>query len=305
MLHTAIPHGILLNTDSPDNPLLTCRTAMANRSGLLTTAPACTSNPFDPPSSLKCRIAKTQFELEGAYAIVHDAYVRKGLMPPHPSGMRVSVFNALPNAATFVGWHSESIVATITLVADSPLGLPMDDIYKRELDSLRNAGRNVAEIGSFATQRPFPDRIAVFPMLRPLSPLARSAGIDDICIAVHPRHVPFYQGLLLFEALGGLKSCGRVRGAPAVALRLDLQSLEERARRASRQAFFSAVFGRAEAHSQVRSHGFPHRPLIPFEVWWDLFIVKTDVLRRASKAAIEFLKTWYPVYDFRTLPAYT
>jgi hypothetical protein len=47
-----------------------------------------------------------------------------------------------------------------------------------------------------------------------------------LCIAVHPRHAPFYEGLLRFRRFGALTACDAVNGAPAVGLRLDLRALD-------------------------------------------------------------------------------
>src|SRR6185503_13907745 len=52
-------------------------------------------------------------------------------------------------------------------------------------------------------------------------------GATDVVIEVNPRHVAYYQKLLLFEVCGPEKPCPRVNGAPAVLLRLDLDMQAE------------------------------------------------------------------------------
>jgi hypothetical protein len=48
---------------------------------------------------------------------------------------------------------------------------------------------------------------------------------DDICIAVNPRHVRFYERLFPSASqFGDLKRYNKVNGAPAVLLRLDLRT---------------------------------------------------------------------------------
>ena len=57
----------------------------------------CDPNP-DPRLVLK--IAETQEELEACFKLLHDAYVSSGFMKPDPSGMRVTVYHALPTTTT-------------------------------------------------------------------------------------------------------------------------------------------------------------------------------------------------------------
>ncbi len=83
------------------------------------------------------KIADSIDELKGAYRLVHDAYVKKGYMDPDPSGMRVTEHNLNANTTTFIGLQNERAISTISLYRDSDSGLPMDVIYKKELDTLR------------------------------------------------------------------------------------------------------------------------------------------------------------------------
>src|SRR4029077_16848868 len=46
--------------------------------------------------------------------------------------------------------------------------------------------------------------------------------VSDRCIAVNPHHAAFYRKAFHFQDIGGLKQYGKVNGAPAIALRLDL-----------------------------------------------------------------------------------
>src|SRR5262245_15291207 len=89
--------------------------------------------------------------LDQAFRLQHDQYVARGYMDPHPSGWRLSLYNALPKTRVFVARTRDGeVVATMTLIADSPLGLPMDEIYADELRRLRDDGRDLAEVSGLA-----------------------------------------------------------------------------------------------------------------------------------------------------------
>jgi hypothetical protein len=58
------------------------------------------------------KIADTQEELEACFTLLHDAYVGSGFMTPELSGMRVTIYHALPTTTTLCakvrragGWH--------------------------------------------------------------------------------------------------------------------------------------------------------------------------------------------------------
>ncbi len=104
------------------------------------------------------KIADTVEELESAYRLVHDVYVKEGYMDPHPSKMRITKYNLLSKSTTFVGKHDGRVVLTMSLIPDSEHGLPMDSLFKSELDQMRNRGRYIAEVGNLASDPNFRNR---------------------------------------------------------------------------------------------------------------------------------------------------
>lgn len=162
---------------------------------------------------------------EQAFRLQHDQYVSQGYMDTHPSGWRLSLHNALPSTRVFVARAGCRVVATMTLIADSPLGLPMDEIYADELRSFRDQKRGLAEVSGLALHPEY-QRSGVAILLRLIRMLAlyaaEVANLSELCITINPRHAPFYRKAFCFRDIGGLKQYGKVNGAPAVALGLDL-----------------------------------------------------------------------------------
>lgn len=166
--------------------------------------------------------------LERVSRLVHDVYVRSGYMKPHPQGVRITPFDELPETTTFVALLNETVIATLTMVPDGNKGLPMERIYSEELRALRKKGRSVAEITSLADRRKDPRRgMAVFlGLTRLMIHTANARQIDDILIAVNPKHARFYQRVLVFEQFGTERPYPAVLDNPAVALRLDLNNVK-------------------------------------------------------------------------------
>ena len=166
-------------------------------------------------------LAVTRDDIDEANRLVHDAYVARGLRDAV-----VQRRAARPRSAVvFVARIDGAVGATLSLLEDSSRGLPVDALYRSELAALRADGRRLAEVGALAVDRPW--RGATLTLMRPLVQLvgiyARDVGgMDDLCIAVHPRHAPFYVRGFGFTRFGVEKAYGAVKGAPAVGLRLDL-----------------------------------------------------------------------------------
>ncbi|MBI3826504.1 MAG: hypothetical protein HY294_10955 [Candidatus Rokubacteria bacterium] len=176
------------------------------------------------PSSLQVRPAASTDEVAAALRLVHDQYVAHGYMSRHPTGRRLSLQHALPSTRVFVAADARRVVGTLTLIPDSPLRLPMDEIYGVELDGLRRQARAIAEVSAFALDPAY--RAAgvaiIVRMVRLAIIAAEQAGVDDTCVAVNPHHVDFYLEFLRFSPLGERRDYRKVNGAPAVALRFDV-----------------------------------------------------------------------------------
>jgi hypothetical protein len=184
----------------------------------------------DAAHNFRFKIAQEKDEFETACRLVHDQYVRRGYMTPNESGLRLSIWHALPEATTFIGKKDGQLVNTVTLFPDSPLGLPMDAAYKKELDQLRNKGRKIAEVGALATHPAiqFEDQTVLMHGNKILHTYSRDhLGVDDLVIAINPRHEWLYSHILLFEKIGDVTSYDYVKKAPAVAYRINLQSAAE------------------------------------------------------------------------------
>lgn len=59
-------------------------------------------------------------DLPAAYGLVHDAFVDKGYIHTHASGLRLRPFEALPEMATFVAVVDDAVAVVMAIVPDSP-----------------------------------------------------------------------------------------------------------------------------------------------------------------------------------------
>jgi UDP:flavonoid glycosyltransferase YjiC (YdhE family) len=185
----------------------------------------------DETKGIFFKLASGRDERDQAFRVLHDAYVKRGLCDPSPSGRRTSVYSFLPTTAIAVAMRDRLVLSTMSLIEDSKFGLPLEELYPAEVDDLRARGRRVSEIGALAVrsgERGHGLTLWMNSLLLRWGLFYRR--LDDLLIAVHPRSAPQYQRLYLFEPLGEERPYGKLRNAPAVLLRLDLRSLIPRLR---------------------------------------------------------------------------
>jgi len=185
----------------------------------------------DSGGRVAVRPAASRDELQRAFHLVYGSYFQRGYIAADPSEVRLSLFNAFPSTVTFVSLLDGDLIATVTLVPDTPVGLPMDDIYHEEVQALRQQGRHLAEVTMLADRRrrlrrSLPMLLQMMKSIFDYATLVLKA--DDLCITINPRHETYYERLLLFEPLGGMKTYPSVRNNPALAKRLDLNTARSR-----------------------------------------------------------------------------
>lgn len=243
---------------------------------------------------VEVRPAKSRAELEEAYRLVYSSYLNRGYIEQNPAKIRVTLFNVLPQSITFVGLLRNTVVGTVTVVPDTPLGLPMDEVYHDELRELRDAGRKMAEVTMLADRRG--QILRALPMLLLLMKLVFDyamlvLNVDDLCITINPRHERYYRRYLLFRNLGGLKAYPSVQHNPALAKRLDLKNVrkecegnEELLGRFFRNRTARSVF---EAKHRLSPEDLKH-----------FFVDLTPAFREAPRKSIEYVQAQYPGYPW-------
>lgn len=168
-----------------------------------------------------------------AYYLTYESYLKKGLVSRRTyHQLWVSEFNALSTTMTLLIKKNKRIMGTITLILDSPIGLPTDNIYKQENDKLRHSKKKLAELSSLALDTSN-NQETLFLMARFLNYayLISFYGLSgkkatDLVISVNPRYENFYKRYFLFEKIGGFRYYGRVNHAPAILLKLNIDTIQ-------------------------------------------------------------------------------
>lgn len=253
---------------------------------------------IDRPS---IKIAETLDEYHQAFSILHDVYRASGyLAHPHPSGMLINLYHLLPKCCVFIFKSYFDVYSTMSFIPDTQLfGLPIDDLYRNEIDRLREKGRKVAEIGSLATLRHHCGQNIMVFLSKAIFHYALLTNTDDLCIMVNPKHVRFYQSIFLFEPFGDKRHYDKVN-ASAVALRVDMRSIEPNLRDAYSSTAFDTdlhrFFTRINSHMIDQNTVFTQvekdEPL-ESEIARSLFAAHPELMDNLSPAQHNYLTSLY------------
>ncbi len=194
---------------------------------------------FDPATveGVTFKIATTAWERLQAHELLHDAYVGRKIARRSATGLRVPLHALLPTTTVFVGVREGRVLGTISLVEDSPLGLPLEEAYPAELARLRGhtPGR-YAEVGSLAVADEVRRRGVCLMLYNIMYRWAHRRRVDRLVIGVNPRIEDLYRSVLLFERFGAPRASysEKLASAPVVALSHDMTTSRER---------FRAIYG--------------------------------------------------------------
>ena len=175
------------------------------------------------------KVADVIEEYKQAFNLVHNEYVGCNYIAAdsdHP--YHYTPYSLLPETCVFVFKSYLTVVATLTEIFDTPeYGLPMDELYREELNELRGQGRTVVELSAFVTSKHFRMRNIMVYLCNAMFQYSQINNVDDICIMVNPKHTSFYTKMFLFEPFGPERFYDKVQ-APAVPLRVDMHHIEKR-----------------------------------------------------------------------------
>lgn len=264
---------------------------------------------LDPLPGLELRVARTEHELSSAFRLLHDNYVRSGYMAPHPSGMRITKYHALPSTTTLIACIGEEVVGTVSIVRNGAFGIPLDSVF--DTGGFKKKGVRIAEISSLAVHSQYSGKRGqiLFPLLHFLNNYCIDYfAIDYMVIAVNPAWWDFYRHILLFEKLEDrvISEYSFANGAPAVGGMLDLNTSRQcysplYRHRADNQNLYKFFFEDKLSCIQYpsRSFGKVSDPVMTPELLRHFFVEQSDVLAKLSEKEKVELWNLYSHRDFR------
>ncbi|MBN2212145.1 MAG: GNAT family N-acetyltransferase [Sedimentisphaerales bacterium] len=163
-----------------------------------------------------------------AYQLVHDNYIQKGYISPHPSGLRIRSYETASETATFIAKANGRIIGVTSGVIDSDdLGVPADKAFKTEIDDLRLQGYKVCEGTNWVIAPEYRSTNVMPELMRVCFAYSIAQGCNGMLATVSPNHGHFYE-MLCFDQVGSERSSSPDIDDPVV---LQLNSYDEFYRR--------------------------------------------------------------------------
>lgn len=193
------------------------------------------------------RVAVHENEIDVLQKLIIRVYLEKEYLneTSFEEFSKINSFLRSSFSVTFGAYIDTIAIGTITVVEDSSEGLPMDSIFKNELQFLRQKGFRLAEGCQFAIDKSLlKDHIPKLlsgvteasmsaQLLSLTIHYAISRHIDYICLAVNPKHKIFYESIGC-ERVGSEKQYPSVNNAPALAYTLDIKSFTEKVKQGAK-----------------------------------------------------------------------
>ena len=262
-----------------------------------------------PTDRLVLKIADTQEELEACFRLLHDAYVSSGFMSPDPSGMRVTIYHALPTTTTLCAKLDDKVVGTLSLIRESAIGFPLQRIF--DLNAVREKEGYIAEVSALAVHPRYrrTGGTILFPLMKFMYEYCTTFfDTRHLVIAVNPRHIEMYESLLFFKRLTAnvVENYDFVNGAPAVGATLDLKHAPEIMRRAYADKPPHRNLHRYFCETKLANIHIPHRrffttndPVLTPELIDYFFNRKTHVFAELSDRKKALLHLIYDLPEYR------
>lgn len=139
-----------------------------------------------------------------------------------------------PPVVTFTAHIKTQLVGAISVLPDKENGIPLDSLFKTELDQFRQEQKKLAEVGQFAIDTELlkkQDTLATNPatnkeismsLIKFAFHYCLRKGYDRMCIGVNPKHESFYR-YIGFIPYGEVKPYPMVENAPAALMYFDLK----------------------------------------------------------------------------------
>lgn len=176
-------------------------------------------------------IANTIEKKLEAWHLVYTNYLKQGYTGPMDIEFWYGVHDAMADTMTFLVQKNGKGIATLSMVFDSEIGLPADNLFSKELNTMRKKGKHPFEIVSLASDcTGIKESTEVLMHMFVLAHITaqHKYNATDWIITVNPHHTDYYRKFMFFDQCGSVKTYEKVNGAEAVLLTKSNEALRRK-----------------------------------------------------------------------------
>ena len=182
-------------------------------------------------TDLQFGTARNVNKMTDAWRLVYQVYQQNGLIDPNPYKIHTTPQAANERAAVFHGSRGLTVESTLTAVVDGPDGLPLDSVFKPQLDTMRRDAKRLMECCMFAHagQTQTQEDSAVPQIGTSLINLMRLAfwygvhsSVSDFVLGVPANHADFFTRAFGFQQVAPEQQDVMFNNQPVALLHGDL-----------------------------------------------------------------------------------
>jgi uncharacterized protein YqiB (DUF1249 family) len=150
--------------------------------------------PALPPPSVSVRLAQDAQAVDAANQLVLRKYAEQDYWSGDEHKLDHHHHLHRASRLTFVVADDNRILGTVSIIVDSPCGIPADAFRREAVDRLRAGGEKIAEISAFAFDRGDLDQLSLIHLLGAFvfQYSLYHADIDYLVAVCTPRHARFH-----------------------------------------------------------------------------------------------------------------
>jgi hypothetical protein len=153
-------------------------------------------------SRFTVKVANQQDEFEQGYRLLYECYLEQGyLASTTENSLRITKYHLMPTSTMFVVKDKNDVIATLTHVIDSKIGLPCDQAV--DLKMIKKNSVRVAEISALAIKKGYRRQHSImFALTRLVYHFStKYAGCDTWVICVSSYVELYYRSLFFFKRI--------------------------------------------------------------------------------------------------------
>jgi hypothetical protein len=167
--------------------------------------------------------------MERVWQLTHDEYVRMEYARPRKDRfLRHFALDGIDETTVWIAEDlDERILGTISLTADGPAGLHVDEDFKDVADLVREecrlTGKKLAASWRIVTRHDYHHQMPLsMGLIAAVVDAVRRGSYEVTLYTFNPRHEKFYRRMLGFKTIAGPRPSPTVENAPAILMRGDL-----------------------------------------------------------------------------------
>lgn len=201
-------------------------------------------------AGISVRPVESHEEVIAVFRLIYKEYLKRSFCMPNARKLFFCSQSLLPTTEMFIVKKNDKFMGSISLMGDSPAGLPADHLYPEEVSALRGEGRRVVEAGLLTLNlEAFSKKTfsmgdlekmrCLFHLFKMTFDYARhTMKATDLIIHVNPKHRLLYE-FLAFEEIGPVRYYANIQNKPAILMRMDVaKAIREHSTPQSRGSHF-------------------------------------------------------------------